>query len=268
MDIIKLVYRYLNRFINGEELLKDLQDINTGNFSKKEKELYEKLIKKLQDTLDSIPNEVDEYEIKRLKELEKQMASVKEVIDSKSLKDEQLENFKKIYEDMQKSYNTHKDSEKRYKSIIDVCLNDELFKQFDDNMTDDELLKLIVGYFQVPCPPHLTQEKFDDLVNLAIQTDWREALFRLAFNYEKLNIDFGKIEDYYIEKRDAWFLTELVSAVGEDLNIDNLLRKVIATRDRDFMFDVKNHAKQINCFNEKEWDRLVKLANQIDSEYK
>ena len=108
-------------------------------------------------------------------------------------------------------------------------------------------------------------ETFDELTNVAIKEDAREKLFRLAFNYEGLKKDFSKIEDYFIEKRDAYFLTELYSAVPDDIDIDNLLRKVIETKDRDFMFDVKNHAKNIGLSDD-EWKRLIDLANKIYNE--
>ena len=53
----------------------------------------------------------------------------------------------------------------------------------------------------MPNPPHLTQEKFDELVAEGIKNDQREALWRLAFNYNGKNIDFSKIADYFISCR-------------------------------------------------------------------
>ena len=62
-----------------------------------------------------------------------------------------------------------------------------------------ELLEFIAQYIQVPYPPQLTQEEFESLVQVGIEQDKREWLWRLAFNYEKSNINFDSIVDYFIE---------------------------------------------------------------------
>lgn len=92
-------------------------------------------------------------------------------------------------------------------------------------------------------PPQIDQEKFNDLVKVGIENDEREWLWRLAFNYNEKNKDFSLIEDYFIAKKDDYYLTELISAVSKDLDMKRLKEKVIATKDKKFIISVKNTLK-------------------------
>ena len=92
-------------------------------------------------------------------------------------------------------------------------------------------------------PPQIDQEKFNVLVKVGVENDEREWLWRLAFNYNRKNKDFSLIEDYFIEKKDEYYLTELISAVPEDLDMKKLKEKVMATKDNNFITSVKNTLK-------------------------
>ena len=100
-------------------------------------------------------------------------------------------------------------------------------------MNDSKLLKFITKYIYVPFPPVLTQEEFNNLVDTGIKENKKESLWRLAFNYNRKNKDFSKIEDYFIEVRDDYYLIELVCAVKEDLNLNKLAKKVGIIGDKD-----------------------------------
>lgn len=104
-------------------------------------------------------------------------------------------------------------------------------------------MEFIAQYISVPIPPQIDQEKFDKIVKVGIENDEREWLWRLAFNYNEKNKDFSLIEDYFIEKRDDYYLTELISAVRDDLNMKKLKKKVIATKDKKFINNVKSTLK-------------------------
>lgn len=110
-------------------------------------------------------------------------------------------------------------------------------------MNDYELLEFIAQYISVPIPPQIDQEKFNDLVKVGIKNNEREWLWRLAFNYNRKNKDFSLIEDYFIEKKDSYYLTELISAVREDLDMKKLKEKVLATKDKKFITSVKKTLK-------------------------
>ena len=44
MDLITLMYKYINRFINSDELLKSLEELDLNKFSNEEKVSINKLI--------------------------------------------------------------------------------------------------------------------------------------------------------------------------------------------------------------------------------
>ena len=133
-------------------------------------------------------------------------------------------------------------------------------------MNDLELLNFITQYISVSLPPNIDQEKFNDLVKVGVKEDKREALWRLAFNYNKRKKDFTLIEDYFIEKRDAYYLLELISAVNEDLNMDKLIDKVVATKDKKFIMNCAIQAKKLYLISEEDYEKYKeKYKNFLNS---
>ena len=68
-----------------------------------------------------------------------------------------------------------------------------------------------------------------------MKQDNREALWRLAFNYNNQQMDMETTENYFIEKRDHYYLAELVSACREDISVKRVIDKVLATQDDTFI---------------------------------
>ena len=123
-------------------------------------------------------------------------------------------------------------------------------------MSDLEFLEFITHFIQTPFPPKINQELFDDLVRVGIKQDKREALWRLAVNYNGKGKDFTNIENYFIEKKDDYYLIELISVVKEDLNIEELIKKVINTNDKKFMINCYNRAKKLSLFTDEELKKI------------
>ncbi len=71
-------------------------------------------------------------------------------------------------------------------------------------------------------------------------------------NYNRKDKDFSKIEDYFIEKRDDYYLAELISGVNEDLDLDKLTQKVLNTNDLDFIKKLANTEYLQAIFSNKE----------------
>ena len=136
-----------------------------------------------------------------------------------------------------------KDGGKLYESIYILLADNKLINHYWESINDYELLEFIAQYISVPIPPQIDQEKFNDLVKVGIKNNEREWLWRLAFNYNRKNKDFSLIEDYFIEKKDSYYLTELISAVREDLDMKKLKEKVLATNDKKFITSVKKILK-------------------------
>ena len=238
MDLVKLLYKYINKFINSKELLASLKQIDLAKYSEDEIVKIKELIKDLEKIIKEIPNEIDEIEKKRLKDS----------LDFVKRKKESLEKDKKIINDGGKLYDT----------VVDLLDNNELINKYFDKMSNKEMLEFITEYISVPITPALTQSEFDDLVMVGIEDDNREALWRLVFNYNNKNKDFTKIVDYFILKRDAYYLEELVSAVKEDLDMEHLLKKVKETNDKDFINEIIRRGKDITYLFSDEELRKIK----------
>lgn len=82
-------------------------------------------------------------------------------------------------------------------------------------------------------PPLIEQERFDIIVENLINDDCRELMFRLCVSYP--NYNYNKVIDYYIKKRDSWYIEEFVSAIGGVLNQEYLVQKMIETNDKVFI---------------------------------
>lgn len=243
MDLVSLMYKYINRFINSDELLESLEELDLNNFTDEEKASIKKLIDDIKSIKDKIPNEVDEIEKNRLEINEKYVNGIDKILQNNTLENKLKEKFLKIREGLLEDKKKVKDGGKLYESLFTLLADNDLINYYCDLLNDYELLEFIAQYISVPMPPQISQEKFDKIVKVGIENDEREWLWRLAFNYNEKNKDFSLIEDYFIEKRDDYYLTELISAVREDLNMKKLKKKVIATKDKKFINKVKSTLK-------------------------
>lgn len=243
MDLVSLMYKYINRFINSDELLESLEELDLNNFTDEEKVSIKKLIDDIKSIKDKIPNEVDEIEKNRIEINEKYVNGIDKILQNNTLENKLKEKFLKIREGLLEDKKKVKDGGKLYESLFTLLADNDLINYYCDLLNDYELLEFIAQYISVPMPPQISQEKFDKIVKVGIENDEREWLWRLAFNYNEKNKDFSLIEDYFIEKRDDYYLTELISAVRDDLNMKKLKKKVIATKDKKFINKVKSTLK-------------------------
>lgn len=254
MELVNLMYRYVNRFINNNELIKELKKIDICNYQ--DKEVINKLIKDIEEVREKTPNEIDEVEKKRLEQIDYLLDKFKEVNTS----DEQAKEFiEKQYNNLLEDKEKIKDGGKLYTKITDLLTNNSVINKSASKMNDKELLTFITRYISVPLPPPIKQEDFNDLVKVGIKEDNREALWRLAVNYDK-KMDFTLIEDYFIDKRDSYYLIELISAT-DSVNLDNIVSKVVATNDREFMIDLANRSLELSIFTKEDIDKIKEKYN-------
>lgn len=243
MNLVTLMYKYINRFINSDELLESLEELDLNNFSKEEKISINKLIDDIKTIKDKTANEIDEIEKNRLETIERIVSNINIILESDNLEKDLREKIEHRKEYLLEDKKKVKDGGKLYESIYILLADNKLINHYWDLMNDYELLEFIAQYISVPIPPQIDQEKFNDLVKVGIKNNEREWLWRLAFNYNRKNKDFSLIEDYFIEKKDSYYLTELISAVREDLDMKNLKEKVLATKDKKFITSVKKTLK-------------------------
>lgn len=243
MDLVTLMYKYINRFINSDELLKSLEELDLNKFTDEEKITINKLINDIKIIKDKTANEIDEIEKNRLETIEKYVNGIDRILQNNNLENKLKEKFLKIKQDLMEDKKKVKDGGKLYKNIYILLTDNDLINHYWDLMNDYELLEFIAQYISVPMPPQIDQEKFNDLVEVGIKNNEREWLWRLAFNYNRKNKDFSIIEDYFIEKKDSYYLTELISAIPEDLDMKKLKEKVLTTKDKKFITSVKKTLK-------------------------
>ncbi len=242
MDLVDLMYKYINRFINSDELLNRLENLNLSNFTDEEKVSINKLINDIKIIKDKTANEIDEIEKNRLATIEKFVSDINKILESNLEKDikEKIEKRKKYFIEEKKKT---KDGGKLYKSIYIILADNDLINYYWDSMSDYELLEFIAKYISVPMPPQIDQEKFEKIVKAGIEKDEREWLWRLALNYSKRKFDYSLIEDYYIKIKDDYYLTELICAVPDEIDINKIRKKVMDTNDEIFITKVKNTLK-------------------------
>ena len=247
MDLVNLMYRYINKFINSDELLKELKNIDLSKYSKKEIKEINQLISNVQVIKNNIPNEIDEIENNRISKTDYILDSLKRAKNDLkyNLNDKEAKSFvDKQYNRLLKEKENIRDGGELYEGLFELLTKNSLVNKYAKKMNDDELLDFITSYISVPLPPVLTQKEFDDLVRVGIKGDKRESLWRLAFNYNRKKINFFLIENYFIEKRDSYYLIELISAVEDDLNIEKIIQKVISTKEKEFINDFAKRGKK------------------------
>lgn len=120
-----------------------------------------------------------------------------------------------------------------------------------------EKLKQTLGYDA----PQITQKQFDNIVDYIMQNELesgysKELLFRLSGCYEILNLK--KVIDIFVDSRDAYYTSELVSYVDGNLDQEYLITKMLDTNDLKFINDAMT-----NCGNAMKYSLEEKYLNKI-----
>ncbi|MDE5889372.1 MAG: hypothetical protein K2H20_05065, partial [Bacilli bacterium] len=256
MDLVNLMYRYINKFINSDVLISDLEKIDLAKYSKNEQKEITKLISDVKNVKATTPNELDEVEKNRLSNINHMLELLEQAKSSEKLDEKASEFVTKQYNQLIKDKQAIRDGGKLYTKIFELMTNNSVVNKYASKMDDLELLEFITRYISVPLPPEIDQEAFNSLVEVGIKEDKRESLWRLAFNYNHKHKDFSLIEDYFIQKRDEYYLTELISAVREDLNMPVLINKIVKTKDQAFINRVVETGNSYSLFESDELEKL------------
>ena len=250
-ELLNICYKFFNRFITADKLIEELTNMDTTDLSKKNIEEQKKLIKEIKTIAQNIPNEIDEYVIQKKDQIKNMIDRFENIPKD----DKNLDFLNKHLENLKKDYEKEMDSHERWFKITDCINKNSYFNKVFESLTDYELLEFIAQNISAPFPPNLTQEEFDRLVKIGIEKDKREWLWRLAFNYENSNINFDSIVEYFIKKKDGYYLAELISAVGERLNIDKIMDMI---NDKELIEDLKDRKSVISHYvSEEQFNRLI-----------
>lgn len=242
-DLLNICYKYFNQFINAEELVSSLEKIRN-------KEIDE-IIDGIKKRMEENPNKEDDYSKKRKDKISNMIDLL-----SKGSKDEEMGEFlDKRVENLKKEYEREIDSLDRWFAVTSFINENEYFNNNFDNLSKYELLEFIAQNICAPFPPQLKQDEFEEVVKAGIEKDEREWLWRLAFNYEKSELDFKSIVDYFIKVKDAYYLGELISAVGDKLDIDYIIDQV---NDKELIKGLVDNKDVIDRhFTDEQFERLA-----------
>lgn len=263
MDLVNIIYRYINRFINSEELMSLLENIDRQKFSDDESKEIDNFLKEVKKIIKTTPNKIDIVEEKRLENINRMLALFEKNIDSEKLDEKGKKLIEKQYNSLLRDKEKVRDSGPRYEKLFEHLCNFPLYRKYCLKMDDYELLKFIAQYISVPLPPKISQEAFNDLVEVGIKSDERESLWRLAMNYNRKEKDFSKIEDYFILKRDNYYLAELISGVEENLDLNRIVEKILKTNDIEFIKKMANTPYLDSIFTD---EQKEKIKNKIKNE--
>lgn len=250
-EFLNICYKFFNRFITADLLIEKLNNMDTKNLSKNEKNNINNLIKEISEIEINTPNEIDEYVIKKKKSVNEIIKKVDNIL--KDTIPEGLLN--KYLTSLKIDYDKEMDSHDRWFKIFDCISNNEYFNNCFNSLSDYELLEFIAQYIEVPYPPILNQEEFERLVKVGIKHDEREWLWRLALNYEQHNINFDSIVDYFIKMKDGYYIAELISMIGECLDIDLIIDKI---NDQELINDLKMRKSIMSSYiNDEQFNKLI-----------
>ena len=251
MDLVNIAYRYVNRFINSEELLALLKAIDESSFSAEEIVEIDKLLDEVENIIRTVPIEIDNEERNRIASINRILSTLEKVKNNKENNQEVLDTVKRQYDNLIREKKKVRDSGPRYIELAKSLTTNKTYISYCQKMNPKELLEFITQYISVPMPPRIDQDLFDEMVEAGIKEDKREALWRLVFNYVGRNKDFTRVEDYFIEKRDAYYLTELISIEEKELNMEKLERKIKNTNDEKFINDCFERVEKLGISSDK-----------------
>lgn len=250
MELLNICYKFFNRFITVNELIENLSNMDKTNLDNNSKEKLNSLIIEIRKISEENPNREDELVRTKREQIQK-------IIDkfTKILEANEIDFIRNSLEHKKEELKKEMDCYDRWFKVIDYINENDYFNACFESLSDYELLEFITQYISAPFPPKLIQEEFDKLVKVGIEKDRRESLWRLAFNYERRDINFDAIIDYFISKKDGYYLAELISAVGENLDIDKIIDKI---NDKELINYLKEEKNIISKHvSEEQFNRLI-----------
>ncbi len=177
-NIVTIVFKYINKKHNNEELLKDLNELI---------ELYPKDEKIITEFI----TEIHKITASSLLDIER---------DSK---------------------------------IEELLLKSEYYISTAKSMSPMDVANMIGGLFYLECLPAIDQEFFDEMVDACIENGEKEYAWRLALNYDR-KFDMDKIETYFIDIKDSYYLAELIS-IQDNPNYSRIIAKLINSKDKELI---------------------------------
>ena len=127
------------------------------------------------------------------------------------------------------------------KMIMDILTDNPYCDNLLDKMTMYDLLNLITYNIAANKPFSIDQKTLDTLVDEAKLHEYtNENIWRLAMNYDLRGYDYKKIEEYFVESHDVYYLVEYISAVYQ-ANKDYIVDLLIKLNDQKYIDEILNN---------------------------
>lgn len=161
------------------------------------------------------------------------------------------EEINHIIKDINNIINSELSDEEKNLKIEKYLLKNKYYYDTAINMTPMEIAIMIGDLFYSTRLPEMDQEFFEDLVDACIQNNEREYAWRLALNFNNI-FDMDKIETYFINIKDSYYLSELISIL-DNPNYNRITTKLIESKDKKLIKEVisRNYIKFPDELNKK-----------------
>ncbi len=131
-------------------------------------------------------------------------------------------------------------NQNEYIRITNILINDDTYKKTAKKMTTHELMLLITWYISMPKIPNIDQDLFNDLVNDAINSDNSlENVWRLAMNYDEHGFNYNIVDEFFINSKDAYYLSEYICGVIQ-VNQEKIVNMLIESKDKELITEFLN----------------------------
>lgn len=141
-----------------------------------------------------------------------------------------------IIKDINKIINSKLNEKEKNLKIEEYLLKNKYYYNTAINMTPLEVATMIGELFYLRRLPKIDQEYFNELVDACIENDEKEYAWRLALNYNNI-FDMDKIETYFINIKDSYYLSELISIL-DNPNYMRITTKLIESKDKELINSV------------------------------
>jgi hypothetical protein len=223
MEMQKICQKYLNRYINAYELQDALATLGTESLNDSSKVS----LSALKTSIAEIILETNDDEDELVKKEREQQQSTIDYLDRVIKKNKDIpQDLKDELERMRSNSKKHRDNYERWSEISNAITENKFYKHTLEYLSDSQLLSLIAEDISAPRPIPIDAKTFDRLVEVGAEEKARESLWRLALNYHYSGFNIQQIADIFIEKEDTYYLTELISAVGDVLNNDAIIDRL------------------------------------------
>ncbi len=181
---IKSIYKYLNKFIDKNELLDEINLFASSKVGQKYQEELKSLIASIEEK------------------------SIDDLLLAESEENERVEK---------------------------ILLSNQLYLDFANQMTNLDLVLLITYFISLNVVPKVDQDKFNELVIAATKYDHSlENIWRLGMSYDERGYNFDLLDEFFVDSRDAWYLSEYISSICQ-VDQERIVDLVINTKDKAFI---------------------------------